>query len=237
MTDHLTFDRLCDLADGTNSADSHLEAREHLLECAKCARQLTAITSLATETSALPREVAPPPELWTTICAELAPRAQAPLAPAPKVASWGGSGGARHWRLAAAGLVIAIGSSALTMVALRGGDRGGDRARDLGASVQVAAVPASASSTLPAHLASAERSYERSAETLRRTLDERRTLLAPSTVETVERSLRIADSAIAEARTALERDPSDGVLAALFASNYERKIDLLRRATELAPRT
>jgi len=27
------------------------------------------------------------------------------------------------------------------------------------------------------------------------------------------------------------------VLAALFASNYERKIEVLRRATELAPRT
>ena len=68
-------------------------------------------------------------------------------------------------------------------------------------------------------------------------LDERRDSLAPSTVATVERSLRIADSAIAEARAALERDPSNAVLAALFTSNYERKIDVLRRATELAPRT
>jgi hypothetical protein len=56
-------------------------------------------------------------------------------------------------------------------------------------------------------------------------------------VATVERSLRIADSAIAEARDALERDPSNVVLERLFASNYERKIDLLRRANELAPRT
>ena len=61
--------------------------------------------------------------------------------------------------------------------------------------------------------------------------------LAPSTVATVERSLRIADSAIAEARSALEQDPANRVLGELFVSNYERKIDLLRRATELAPRT
>ena len=70
-----------------------------------------------------------------------------------------------------------------------------------------------------------------------RTLDERRDSLAPSTVATVERSLRIADSAIAEARSALEQDPANRVLGELFVSNYERKIDLLRRATELAPRT
>ena len=74
-------------------------------------------------------------------------------------------------------------------------------------------------------------------EALRRTLDERRDSLSASTVETVERSLRVADEAIAEAREALERDPSNGVLVRIFESNYERKIDLLRRATELAPRT
>jgi hypothetical protein len=97
-------------------------------------------------------------------------------------------------------------------------------------------TPATAA-RLPAHLAVAELGYERSIDALRRTLDERRDSLAPSTVATVERSLRIADSAIAEARSALERDPSNRVLAELFASNYERKIDLLRRASELAPRT
>ena len=90
---------------------------------------------------------------------------------------------------------------------------------------------------LPAHLVVAERGYARSIDALWRTLDERRDSLAPSTVATVERSLRIADSAIAEARSALEQDPANRVLGELFVSNYERKIDLLRRATELAPRT
>jgi len=39
------------------------------------------------------------------------------------------------------------------------------------------------------------------------------------------------------AMRALEHDPANRVLADLLVSNYERKIDLLRRATELAPRT
>ena len=170
-------------------------------------------------TSALPREIAPPPELWSAIRAELAER----------------SSHARRrdrWRLAAAALLIAASSSLLTIVALRARTH----------TREVVVVPAAPASTnaeprLPARLASEEQGYLRSAEALRRTLDERRDSLAPSTIATVERSLRIADSAIAEARSALERDPSNAVLAALFASNYERKIDVLRRATELAPRT
>ena len=100
-----------------------------------------------------------------------------------------------------------------------------------------AAERATGAPPLPAQLVSTEQQYLRSVESLRRKLDERRDSLAPSTVATVERSLRIADYAIAEARAALERDPSNAVLAALFASNYERKIDVLRRAAELAPRT
>jgi hypothetical protein len=172
-------------------------------------------------TSALPREIAPPPDLWPAIRGELAPRT--------RTLQW-----TSRWRLAAAALLVAAGSSILTLFAVRG--RGGERAP-----AAVAAAPADsatpAATRLPAHLAVAERGYERSIDALWRTLDERRDSLAPSTVATVERSLRIADSAIAEARSALEHDPSNRVLADLLVSNYERKLDLLRRATELAPRT
>lgn len=170
-------------------------------------------------TSRLPREIAPPPELWSSIRAELAPRS--------RTIQW-----SARWRLAAAALLVAASSSILTLLAVR--------ARD---GVHPAAAVASADSApaaverLPAHLAVAELGYARSIDALRRTLDERRDSLAPSTVATVERSLRIADSAIAEARSALEHDPSNRLLAELLVSNYERKIDLLRRASELAPRT
>jgi len=173
-------------------------------------------------TAALPREVAPPPELWSAIRGELAERSSI-------ARRWGG------WHVAAAAVLIAASSSLLTVAALRAREH----ARAVAAAPATSAAPVAATveNRLPARLASAEEGYLRSAEALRRTLDERRDSLAPSTVATVERSLRIADSAIAEARSALERDPSNAVLAALFASNYERKIDVLRRATELAPRT
>jgi hypothetical protein len=175
-------------------------------------------------TAALPREIAPPPDLWPAIRAELAPRSA-------RTVRW-----TAGWRLAAAGLLIAASSSILTLLAVRGAkDVAPDSTAIADRTPPHPRTPAAPQ--LPAHLVVAERGYARSIDALWRTLDERRDSLAPSTVATVERSLRIADSAIAEARSALEQDPANGVLADLFVSNYERKIDLLRRATELAPRT
>ena len=175
-------------------------------------------------TAALPREIPPPPDLWPAIRAELAPRSA-------RTVRW-----TAGWRLAAAGLLVAASSSILTLLAVRSRD-----ALDPAIVVTADRAPAHprtpAPPQLPAHLVVAERGYARSVDALWRTLDERRDSLAPSTVATVERSLRIADSAIAEARSALEQDPANRVLGELFVSNYERKIDLLRRATELAPHT
>ena len=177
-------------------------------------------------TAGLPREIAPPPDLWPAIRAELAPRQS-------REVRW-----TAGWRLAAAGLLIAASSSILTLLAVRGAkDVAHDSTAVATADRAPAHPPTPASAQLPAHLVVAERGYARSIDALWRTLDERRDSLAPSTVATVERSLRIADSAIAEARSALEQDPANRVLADLFVSNYERKLDLLRRATELAPRT
>ncbi len=167
-------------------------------------------------TGELPRDIAPPADLWNDIQSQLTPRtAMRPALP------W------RFRTLIAAGLVIAAGSSLLTLFATR----------RKGAPAPQPPAVAAAAPELPSMLARAEHGYARSVETLQRTLDERRDSLEPTTIATVERSLRVADSAIAEARAALTQDPANRALAALFASNYERKIDLLRRATELAPRT
>jgi hypothetical protein len=224
MTDHLTFDQLCDLADAPSGDVSDSVARAHLDACADCAARLAEIGALSAATARLPREIAPPDEVWTAISAELTPR----------IATRAWWRGASAIRLAAAGLLIAAGSSALTMLALQ-------RERPEGATappvVARSTVQPEAADALPAQLASTEQQYTRSVDELRRALDERRDSLSTTTLATVERSLRVADSAIAEARDALQRDPANRVLAEIFASNYERKIDLLRRATELAPRT
>ena len=225
MTDHPSFDQLCDLNDAALDVATERALRAHLAACASCNGQVALLTALGTEAAALPTAIAPPDELWADIRGELAPR-RTTGSIEPVVRSF------RH--LAAAGVLIALGSSALTVALMR-------RSQAVASAPELAAdgtrAPHHSPTQLPASLASEESGFTRSVDVLQRTLDERRDSLAPSTIATVERSLRVADSAIVEARDALARDPGNRALAKLFASNYERKIDLLRRATELAPRT
>lgn len=218
MTDHLDFDTLCDLADGALDAASAERARAHLDTCETCAAQSAELGTLMVSAAALPKGIMPPDDLWADIKREIVPDS-------PRRLAWTASVG---W-LAAAALIIAVSASTLTFLVMRG--------RMTPATVARQPAGAAVMPALPARLASNEVRYTRDVEALLQTLAERRDSLAPSTVETIERSLRIADSAIAEARAALAHDPSNAALAALFASNYERKIDLLKRATELTPRT
>ena len=220
MTEHIHFDQLCDFADGELGGDDRARVELHLRDCPACAAELASLSLLAARVGALPRAQAVPPELWLGIRAALPPR-HTTHKNAQRVSKG---------RLLAAAAIIAVASSGLTALVMRG-------TRPQQHTSAVATAPIAPRVALPAQSASDERGYARSADALQETLAQRRDSLAPATVATVERSLRVADSAIAEARMALARDPANRLLARLFASNYERKIDLLRRANELAPRT
>lgn len=225
--DHLTFEQLCDLEDGALDAADSAAARAHMKSCVDCASRHADLATLGASAAALPREIAPPDDLWADIRGQLKPRRTLGI---ERLVRW------RLRHLAAAAAVIAIASSAFTALVLRANRTDAGSQSTLSASTTPVATETPLAE-LPARLASTEHGYARSVEALQRTLDVRRDSLAPSTIATVERSLRVADSAIAEARSALAHDPANRALVALFASNYERKIDLLRRATELAPRT
>lgn len=221
MTDHLSFDQLCDLADGVLAPDH--AARSHVAGCGECGERLASLAALASGAASLPREIAPPAELWTSIRGQLPPRAGVAAVAQP---TW------RWARLAAAAALLVVASSGIRALLMRG-----ERPESVARAGAPAIEPTRAAEGLPAHLATTERDYVRRSEELQRMLVQRRDSLAPSTVLVVERSLRIADSAIAEAREALARDPANRALAEIFASNHERKIELLERASELARRT
>jgi hypothetical protein len=70
---------------------------------------------------------------------------------------------------------------------------------------------------------------------LRATLDTQRTLYTPAAVNVVDRTLAVIDTAIAETRAAITDDPNNPALVQILSSHYERKVELLQRATELAP--
>jgi anti-sigma factor RsiW len=214
MTTHPEFDEIDDLLDGTLPAARTAEVRQHLERCGECRAIHDVLRATIDDAAALPRDIAPPPDLWNEVRGQLAPRRS-------MLSSRFSIGG-----LAAAALLAAAMGSGITVLVLRPNAQR--------SSVVAVSTPAG---TPPSAFASAERGYAESAARLELTLSERRDSLAPATVATVERSLRVADSAIAEARAALNHDPANRAIEAILASNYERKIDLLRRANEPSPRT
>lgn len=233
MTDaatwHPTFEQLSDLADPADGEpqDAHERARvaHHVTTCGACRDRVAAIRALLGEAAGAPRSVEPPDDLWPSIRSELERRKVVAL-PSARAGVM-----ARHPGrvvLAAAAVTLVMTSSALTATIMN--------AR---ASRALVARVAERQEThvLPASLVATEASYLRTAQQLETALNEQRSRLSPATIATVEHSLRVIDQAIAEAREALVRDPGNQALVDMFATNYERKLDLLRRATELAPRT
>jgi hypothetical protein len=106
--------------------------------------------------------------------------------------------------------------------------------------IQLGNVPkpdSDATLVLPASFAQAEAEYQRTIDELKLAVDTQRGQLNPETIRTVDRSLAVVDSAIAEARGALLADPNNRMLIDLLSSSYERKLELLRRASELGSRT
>lgn len=218
--------RLHDYADATLAADERAAVDAHLATCADCRAELARITTLAGLVAASPRDVPPARDLWPELRARIAAHqagGEATSAPAPRprvAAPWGG------WQQrAAAGIAIAVASSAATVALLRDGR---ERSAVRPASVPVARAPAPVPTT-PGFAAG----YERTARDLAAELEAQRPSLAPATIATVEAALRVVDSAIAEGRAALARDPGNVMLEELLAVTYRQKVDVLRRAVEL----
>lgn len=80
----------------------------------------------------------------------------------------------------------------------------------------------------------ADAQYNAAVTDLEQILRDERDRLDPRTVQIIERNLKAIDDAIAEARTALDNDPSNPYLNSHLADARRRKLDLLRHATSLA---
>jgi predicted anti-sigma-YlaC factor YlaD len=117
------------------------------------------------------------------------------------------------WVLAAAAVVLIVVSATGTALLLRGRASAGTPARGIAA---LEAQYAVASNDLTAALMRA------------------RPNLAPGTAATIERSLAVIDSALAESRRALAHDPNNLVLEQLVVAAWRQKLDLLRRAGAIA---
>lgn len=218
---HIELERLSDWLDGRLPAGAAREIERHLTICESCARKRERLVDLIAEARALPDTIEPPAELWNAVRGRLSP-------PSASNSSLGARG---RWQLAAAAVLLVALSASVTTLLLRRSS-GNPSGRDA-----VATHIAAPTLVQPAAARALAADYETTIRQLRETLDERRSQLDPGTIAKVEGSLRVIDSAIAEARGALAADPANLTLVDLLAASYERKLELLRRASELPSST
>ena len=79
----------------------------------------------------------------------------------------------------------------------------------------------------------AQVTYDREIQQLRRIVTERRPELDPATIAILESSLRLIDTAIAQSRAALARDPASRFLNSQLNSALDKKLELLKTAALL----
>lgn len=222
MTEHLSWDTLNDLVDERLETPARHAASTHIASCADCQKALDALEATTRAARTLPDSIDPPAEVWASIRESIEQGKVATLGRTAAPAWW-----ATPRRLAVAAVALVLASAGLTALVMQQARMG-----------TVEAVSAAARPTmLPVAWQSAERGYIASVDELYALLEEQRGTLAPSTIASVERSLATIDMAIAEARGALLDDPANTALGDLLASNYRQKVELLRRATQLDPRS
>jgi anti-sigma factor RsiW len=223
-TEHLPLERLSALIDHEVDAAEVAEANHHLAVCPACRSELARLRALLEHAGALPLSVEPPPEAWTALRHRLrarTARGEWRVGPARHGWSWG--------LRAAAAIVLVAASSAITAIALRSPVRQ--------AAERLTRTRSTTPLLLPASARAMERSYGDAVDELTATLEAQRGALTPETVATLERSLRVIDEAIAEARGALASDPANATLLDVLSANYQQKVELLRRVSELPART
>ena len=209
---HIRFERLSELAEGADDVGARDEETRHLDSCADCRSTVSRVRSLLTAARSLPREVAPPPEVWTELRSRVV-RGRGIAAP---------SRNRGRWIAIAASVVFVVGAALM----IPGGRGKGNVTRATRG--QVATPPV---------MARVERHFAGTLAELRATLDTQRTLHAPAAVQVVDQTLAVIDTAIAETRAAMTDDPDNPALVEILSSHYERKVELLQRATELATST
>ncbi len=257
-------ERLGDYLEGALDDSTAAAIELHLSGCAGCRAVVQDFERITQSAAALP-ELTPSHDLWPTIAqriqvpvADLGARTAARRGAASPPA-W------RRWRTGAmaAGLV---GITAITTYVVSGRPATSSVAQSAGGDsalaapvVSLAATPldTSPSSTpiggpptltsAPAPAAAtpvtgttrvpARETFTSEISTLRGIVSERRDQLDPRTIAVLETSISTIDSAIADARRALEADPASRFLSSQLNKALEKKLGLLRTVALLPSRT
>ncbi len=215
---------LSDYLDDELPAADRAALERHLEGCGECSAVLADLSRVVARAQALD-DRGPTRDLWPPIAAMIGP-APVPVTPIRS-----------HRRrftfslpeLAAAAVILAAASGGAAWL-LRG---------PAGVPASVATAPSAAptnDSVRPAGLRTpptAEESYDAAVADLQQLLDAGRGRLDTTTVRVLEQNLAVIDSAVAQARRAVAKDPANGFLNAYLARTMRRKLDLMRQAAAL----
>lgn len=225
MTDTWTA-LVSEYLDGELPPARKLDVEHHLEECPECRAVLDDLRLLTSRSRELP-PILPERDLWPGIESRIGVSgARGGAHPEPSIQRWLGrrisfSFGQLAGACAAL-LVLAVGLTWYGLVQMH--------ARE---DARIAAALRSSVNTQAAIASSDHAAFHDIAE-LRRILASGRGKLAPSTVRSLEESLVIIDVAIRQAQRALEADPGNPYVRAHLNETMHRKIELMRRATQLA---
>lgn len=225
MNEHWT-DRLSEYLDEELTSEDRAACEAHLAGCEPCRATLVELRALVGTARHAPVHM-PAVDLWPGIAARL----EAP-APPVHVARWS----RRRVTFSlpelalAASLLVAVSAGVSWLAAHRDGSPG-----------SASTEPAVRASSEPFERVSdiqratfADAQFDAAVTDLEQILAEHRDTLDPRTVRVLERNLQTIDEAIRQARAALDADPANPYLNSHLVDARRRKLDLLRRAAQLA---
>lgn len=218
-----TRERLDEWVEGSLAEADGRQVAAHLESCATCRAEAAEVGDLRSAAAGLPREIRPPRDLWPGIDARLDADEVVPLRRARLLRRARPVSGLSRWGLVAAALALVLVTAVVTAMLTRRWDQ----AMALKLQGTGERAPAAAG-TAPGLVADQEARFLAASQELLTGLEGQR--LAPETMAIVRRNLEVIDAAIAELRTALERDPGNGELTRMLLATYQRKIELLEQA-------
>jgi anti-sigma factor RsiW len=216
MSDHLDAELSAYLDDELDAA-ARERVEAHLATCPECRGTLEDLQRLVRRAGTLD-DRPPARDLWAGIAERIGEQDTAdvlPLVPRRRRFAFSVP------QLAAAALALVTLSTAVTMLATR---RAGAPATPAGTGAVLQPVSLGDQTV---------RSYDGAISDLQHALTARRTQLDTGTVRVIEQSLTVIDAAIAQARSALARDPNNPYLNSHLQRALDRKLDVLRQAVAL----
>lgn len=224
MTGH-PITELSAFVDGELDPARHAAVEAHVVACAACATAVADLRGLVGLASSL-QDRAPQTDLWPGIRDRMAARESARVIP---IESRQRRLSFTWTQLAAASVALVVLASGSMWLAMSGRSPG--PAAEPAAVVEVTPDSAAGAMLVADY---ADETYDAAIADLEAALEASRHKLDPETVRTIERNLLIMDQAIAETRSALESDPNSMYLSEYLAQQMQRKLDVLRTATQAA---